>query len=786
MTPADAVDSPGTDRLLAALRAGRFDEAEAALADPASPPDPQRQLRLAEMLMRRRQWAQAAWLFSRLPQAATDAAAVVKRRLAANLAALQRHRPAVYEALVALPAQQQFFVAATASGRASVHYRRVDGSLTSLSAGPDPLAAAGATLSQLYERTPGGEAIALCGVGDGYLTRLLAQRPPELFMDKEQPVYLIEPEPQVLLQCLMIHDYAGAAGPIESDRFRWFVGPEWDAALERELFDNQYLPVPSVTVGQGYDTPRVQERLRVITQKLVDRDAELAAAIKQHYEGLRAGDFADAFGGAAGRQPRVLLLTTRFSTVLQYSTRDTAAAFERLGWEARVVVEPSPHHRVLRSAIAAAVAEFRPDLVFQIDHLRPEHQGLFPENLPFACWIQDHLPHLACPELGRRLGEFDFVLTDAIATYAEKFDYPARQCIPLPKLVVPTEVAAAGDEPADDIVFVSNASRAAEAMTAEAVARHGANPHSRELIGRCCARIIETYDAGGSLPTYQDVCAVLRSTLKETGMSVAADGFDVLARWLTHPFNDALYRQQALRWAAVAAQERGLSLALYGKGWEAHPEFRPHARGPVAYGEPLRRLTRRSRINLQIVPYLCLHQRLLDGLMAGGFFLIRTHPSDVLPAVMLRLLAEFGAADVGSTSGALAVLPPHANAALAQLVEQCRPCLCTTGTEDVVAMVRAWEDAGQLTASDGPLPMLADVGFEEARGLAVRIEKFVAAPGLRESIVQSQRRSIGLRLSYDAGIRRVVNRICELLQETAGQCGARQVVVAHAPEARAA
>jgi hypothetical protein len=172
--------------------------------------------------------------------------------------------------------------------------------------------------------------------------------------------------------------------------------------------------------------------------------------------------------------------------------------------------------------------------------------------------------------------------------------------------------------------------------------------------------------------------------------------------------------------------------------------------------------------------------------MAGGFFLIRTHPSDVLPAVMLRLLAEFGAADVGSTSGALAVLPPHANAALAQLVEQCRPCLCTTGTEDVVAMVRAWEDAGQLTASDGPLPMLADVGFEEARGLAVRIEKFVAAPGLRESIVQSQRRSIGLRLSYDAGIRRVVNRICELLQETAGQCGARQVVVAHAPEARAA
>jgi hypothetical protein len=784
MTPADAVDSPAANRLLAALRAGRFDEAEGILTDPASSPDPQKQLRLAEMLMRRRQWPQAAWLFSRLPPTVIDASAATKRRLAGNLAALQQHRPAVYDALVALPAQQQFFVAATTSGRATVHYRRVDGSLISLSGGPDPFAAATATLPKLYERTPSGEAIALCGVGDGYLTQLLAQRPPTLFMDKEQPVYVIEPEPQILLQCLMIHDYAGATGPIESDRFRWFVGPEWDAALERELLSDPYLPVPSVTVGQGYDTPRIQERLRVITQKLVDRDAELTAAVNDHYAG--AGDFADAFAGETGRQPRVLLLTTRFSTVLQYSTRDTADAFKRLGWEARVVIEPSPHHRVLRSAIAAAVADFRPDLVFQIDHLRPEHQGLFPENLPFACWIQDHLPHLASGELGRRLGAFDFVLTDAIATYADKFDYPARQCIPLPKLVVRTPIAEPGDEPADDIVFVSNASRTAESMLAEAVARHGQSPHTRELIERCCARIVETYDAGRSLPTYHDVCAALRSTLDALGMSLAADGFDVLARWLTHPFNDALYRQQALRWAAVAARERGLSLALYGKGWESHPEFRPHARGPVAYGEPLRRLTRRSRINLQVVPYLCLHQRLLDGLMAGGFFLVRTHPADLFPAALLRLLVESGAAHARSTPDAFEALPPHQHAPLAELIERCRPCLCTTGTEDVVAMVRAWEDAGQLTATDGPLPMLNEVGFDDARGLATRIEKFAAASDLRGSIVDNQRRSIGARLSYDAGVRRVVGRIRELLHETAGRHAVEPIPVAREPEARAA
>ena len=62
------------------------------------------------------------------------------------------------------------------------------------------------------------------------------------------------------------------------------------------------------------------------------------------------------------------------------------------------------------------------------------------------------------------MGELDFVLTDAIATYVDKFDYPPRQCIPLPKLVVRTDRPPVGRVTtglSDDLVFVSNASGAA-------------------------------------------------------------------------------------------------------------------------------------------------------------------------------------------------------------------------------------------------------------------------------------------------------------------------------------
>ena len=67
----------------------------------------------------------------------------------------------------------------------------------------------------------------------------------------------------------------------------------------------------------------------------------------------------------------------------------------------KVSSEPSPAGRMYQHGIRRALDEFRPDLVFQIDHLRHEHGQLSPPGLPFACWIQDHLPHLQTPVAGR-------------------------------------------------------------------------------------------------------------------------------------------------------------------------------------------------------------------------------------------------------------------------------------------------------------------------------------------------------------------------------------------------
>jgi hypothetical protein len=573
---ASTLDTPA---LLDALKRGDAAAADRAIA--AAPPAAGRLSGLADGLMRRRRWREAAWLFGRAEPG--DAATEMKRTLSGNLAALQTHRPEVYAQLVGLPATEAFGVsAAVGGGRPTVLARRVDGSVVSLSGGGDPLAAAHAARVQLRQATPNGEAIALCGVGDGYLLQLLAQYPPALFMDMQQAVFVIEPEPQVLLRVLMIHDCTGPAGPIEAERFRWFAGPAWAEALAAAVEAQPSIGIPAVMVQQGLDGPAVQAGVQAAVDALVARDAAARRAVEAYYATVTPAALAGLFGASPPRRPRVLLLTTRFSTVLQYSTRDTADAFRALGWDAHVLIEPGPSHRMYQHSIRAALAEFKPDLIFQIDHLRHEHNGLFPPEVPFVCWGQDHLPNLITPEAGRRVGPLDFVLTDNAAGYARNYAYPARQLIATSKLTAVTDAAPAPAvrSRAEDVVFVSNASRRPEDLLRETLGGWDGSEASRAVLSAAAGRIGATYAAGGTVATYGDIRALVAAAQAAAGVTLPSDETLQVCKWLTHPFNDALYRQQALRWAAAAVRRLGLSLGLYGNGWDAHPDLPPSPAGP--------------------------------------------------------------------------------------------------------------------------------------------------------------------------------------------------------------
>src|SRR3954447_7018223 len=88
------------DQVVTALRRDDVARAGQVIADHPDLIAPAAFLRLAELNMRRRRWRDAAWLFDRGP--GREPAADLKRCLARNLAALERHRPTVYAKLANL------------------------------------------------------------------------------------------------------------------------------------------------------------------------------------------------------------------------------------------------------------------------------------------------------------------------------------------------------------------------------------------------------------------------------------------------------------------------------------------------------------------------------------------------------------------------------------------------------------------------------------------------------------------------------------------------------------
>jgi len=713
----------------------------------------------AEICMRRQQWAAAAALLA--SPALADPSAELQRRVSANLAELRTCRPATYAALMACAGSNRYAIMPTARGQPTVVYRGHDGRNFSLSGSDDPAGDAARAVAAMVNAGRHKETIGLGGMGDGYLLYALSRCRPGLLFNQQPPIFLVEPDGALLLTCLMMHDYTGPDGPIRQDRFIWLVGPQWHQQLRDLLAQDPFLLPPLIWLHTTQQQADIEAHVAAVYSELEQRNTDLAADISAYYSSLSRRHYLEIFSESPPRPPRVLLLTSRFTSVLRYSTADAAAAFEELGWKTEILIEPSDCRRLTTTAIRKALAGFKPDLIFQIDYLRRDHNNLIPPDVPFVCWIQDALPNLATPDAGRFIGRRDYVMTIQ-PIYEHRYGYPPRQIIPLHRFTRIVRDMPESSRKGDDLAYVSNASMPPEEMAAAMVREQAGNPRLQRLIDACCHLMIETYRRGECLQTFSEVGRMLASAESQCGMHIDHAGLrQNVIDALFNRLNNLLYRQQALLWASQLAGEMGFTLALYGRDWEKHPLLAPHARGPVSYGKELAALSRRTRINLKIEPYLCVsHQRLLDGLAAGGFFLVRDHIANRLVAELAAFMERHGLADAPDSEHAMKSLGDQARRELAALLKRWE-VLADTG--DPVDQVRRCRRAGLVADGGELLPHLDQIIFSDKESLARLINRFLGDEGLRRSIADSQRRSIEARLSYTAGMGRLVAEIRRLI-----------------------
>lgn len=111
--------------------------------------------------------------------------------------------------------------------------------------------------------------------------------------------------------------------------------------------------------------------------------------------------------------PKILFFTTLFSTALQYHAKNMEKAARKIGCQTELLIEKSEIHRMFEDTLRIKIDEFRPDIIFLLDHFRHEYKAI-DEAVVVVTWIQDPLSNIMNKDTPLKLGNRDFILNHFI------------------------------------------------------------------------------------------------------------------------------------------------------------------------------------------------------------------------------------------------------------------------------------------------------------------------------------------------------------------------------------
>ena len=674
-------------------------------------------------------------------------------RFRANVAALSVRDPALADKLAAVKPSNPCFIAAQGDdvflGRAG-------------SAGieviPNPVTPTGARdiATGLFRRGLVHWPIVIGGLGYGWLWDRVAKLPCKVDAapGHKPPIYLLSGDIERLWAVLHVLDWQQM---LADPRFPIFVGPDAVAQLRHFLLSNPTWPRPQacVRIEQGLWSEDSNALLQHVNGALTSHTPELSAELLAAYPAIPEGLWA---GKLRGSRLRILGITSRFTTFLQYSMRDWLAAFEALGHETKLLIEEADHVQLGQWGYARGAADFRPDLVLLIDHFRAELPVL-PANVPCVMWVQDRLPNIFSAVAGRTQSRLDFVLGYGRHECVHALGYPPNRFMPAPvgvneeRFAPPRLTADEQRRFGCEVSFVSNCTVPADVLIRQEIDRTEA-PQVKRLLADSFERFKEIYDAGESITELPRIKAVIDESMRDTGVQL--EDTAPLIDLFVQRINNALFRHQSLRWLT----ELDVNLHLWGNGWELHPQFAQFAKGVAHNEQMLCSVYACSAINLQVTPFGAAHQRLYDGLAAGGFFLLRHTEGEDAERIYRRIWRWCEGQGIGGGDELLC----RANTEISDLLND---VAVITGEHPAVDINRFFNGMAETasigftrTASTlwGEYDRVAFPGREQLHRL---IAHFLASPDERHQIAARMRRRVLEQLTY----RRITERLLKFMAD---------------------
>jgi len=441
-------------------------------------------------------------------------------------------------------------------------------------------------------------------------------RDPRPFLWMKVPQYLYYEDFDTFVEYLQVVDYTKA---LQSERLVFLFGrDEVD-----EWFSDPQAMLPG---GVGNVQDRNADIVQVISHFYSKKATSILALqeeVNTYYDSLSRQEL---LKNIENGKPRILFITSRFTTALQYSIRDCILACDNLGIPSRLLIEKSDIHRNSSSAYLMQITEFKPDIIFTIDHFRWEFPFL-PENVVFVNWVQDILPNITSKESASKLKDMDFIL-NAMITNVEFFlelGYPEEIIIEAPVVANPGKYKMyilneqEKKEYTSDICAFSNTGNVLVGVNKLLDSIRGLPEHNElgEIFKVAYKEMYKMFYNEKMFYSVEQYEEFISGWFKEYGLSIKKEYLHIIAQQWKKEIGDRILRSVPLEWL----HEKGYNMKIWGREWVDHPVLGTYAQGVAKNGEVLSKIINASKIVLGTNPNVTGHPRVFESILSNSFYL---------------------------------------------------------------------------------------------------------------------------------------------------------------------
>lgn len=439
----------------------------------------------------------------------------------------------------------------------------------------------------------------------------------DVFMDMDIPVYMVYDEDYWKL-LIQLYDLEAL---LKKNRVVFLVGEE----SVREYFMEDGVLFPDGYILNGYEK-KYRELIDSIRKELEQGAISQSTANAEHYFKNKNRIIDNIKSG----KPRILFLTSRFTTILQYHARDCRMAAERLGCETTLLKERDGIHRLKKGDIIKEIYKFKPDIIFCMDHFRFEH-GAIPPELVWICWVQDPMKYIMDKDTPAKLLDRDFVMNHFTTWkkfrevgYSEQAliesPVPASSSLYRPYRLSEKEIQDYGC----DICMVCHASDA-DGHIADII-KQFPNDIRDAIYSIYKGYQKYVYETGEIFYSEDMFREYIKGALAQHYHMVFETGaLNYISNDMYTWFNQRVFRQAMVDWILDAGFT---NIKLWGNGWKDNARYKDYAMGPAENGETLSKIYQASKIVLGNNVMTTSAARAWETMLSGGFYMSNYIPEE--------------------------------------------------------------------------------------------------------------------------------------------------------------